>query len=420
MKKTALPTTAFVLALVLFAATASLAAEHFVSVSGDWVPAGHTGTCYTDLRTALNAAQSGDTVWLQDGYLYDSGNTGNVTGTNGGYARARIHNKAVILRSESGYVDEAAGKGATIRGAWHDPENGTVLGVNAVHCLWVSGNAATASEIFGLVFEGGSGGNSHTGGFGGGFFSDVGCIVSNCVFRNNSAHSGGAIGNGRFTVYNCVMTNNWAGNGAYGGGAVWGPSSCYDSLIASNKSVKMGGAIAWNWQTGVEPPVYSNCTIVGNSTGPDSGGGGAAYFAKERAATFIDCRIADNVVFGNAGGVYGPATLIRCDIVGNVCSNVNQNQAVGGGVHGGTFGPPFLTGASSPTTFPLAPAAGLPPAPSPTPLSPSTSSAATAAAPLPRPSTTARSSATPCRISFQPPLTMAGAAAWPVQPPPDA
>ena len=335
----------YALCIALAAATAS-AANRFVSASGTWVPDGREGTCYTDLRAALNAASSGDTVWLQDGYVYDSGlyeenGVPKLINTNSGYVRARINNKTVVLRSESGYVDEATGKGATIRGAWHDPENGVVLGPNAVHCLWVNGANGKNSEIFGLIFEGGSGGNTHTGGYGGGIYSEAGCIVSNCVFRNNAGFAGGAIGEGAFTLYNCVLTNNLCGAAGYFGGAIWGPTSAYGCLIASNRSVKAGGAIGWNWSAGATPPVYSNCVIVGNIA---TNIGGAAHFAKERGATFIGCRIAENFARDGWGAICGPATLIDCDIEGNSSEGTSSADHCGGvGAAGSSTPQPVLT-----------------------------------------------------------------------------
>ncbi len=71
------------IAAIMFAGTAT-AAHRFVSASGNWVPEGRTGTCYTDLRTAINAAASGDTVWLQDGYGVDERNTGPAVTSNAG------------------------------------------------------------------------------------------------------------------------------------------------------------------------------------------------------------------------------------------------------------------------------------------------------------------------------------------------
>ncbi len=325
-----------------FAAVAALvstasAADRFVSVSGEWVPDGLVGTCYTDLRDALDAAQSGDTVWLQDGYLCDSGKTVNATGSNGGYARARINNKTIVLRSESGYVDEAAGKGATIRGAKHDPANGTILGADAIHCLWVNGANGKKSEIVGLILEGGSGGNTHLGGYGGGIYSDVGCIVSNCVLRNNAGFAGGAVGDGPFTLYNCVLTNNLCAAAGYSGGAIWGRTSAYDCLIASNRTVNAGGAIGWNWSSGAVPPVYSNCVIVGNVS---TNSGGAAYFQKDGGATFIKCRIEGNTSLGGWGAICGPATLFDCDVVGN---SAGSSPCGGVGAGSTTARTPVLT-----------------------------------------------------------------------------
>ena len=332
-RHSSLPILRSALCIAAVAATSS-AADLFVSASGTWTPDGREGTCYTDLRAALDAAQNGDTVWLQDGYVYDSGNTGNTTGTNGGYARARINNKTVILRSESGYVDEAAGKGATIRGAWQDPAGGVALGPDTVHCLWVNGANGKKSEIFGLVLEGGSGGNTHTGGYGGGIFGD-GCIVSNCVFRNNAGFAGGAVGNGMFTLYNCVLTNNLCAALAYGGGAIWGPSSTYDCLIASNRSVKIGGAIACKDITDTRP-VYSNCVIVGNVVDNNGGGGGAVYAHNNLGGHFINCRISGNFSNGQSGGVFGQVVMEGCEISGNIATNASQSSANCGGVRGGS------------------------------------------------------------------------------------
>ena len=327
------------IAAVMFAGTAT-AAHRFVSFSGDWVPEGRTGTCYTDLRTAINAAASGDTVWMQDGYVYEEGNTGAAVASNAGYARVKIEKKKIILRSESGCVDEAAGKGATIRGAWHTASS--PLGANAVRCLWLTGTGSENSVIFGIVFEGGSTGNVATHGYGGGIYSSgTGCTISNCVFRNNSAHSGGAIGKVRFALYNCVLTNNFARNTSTGaGGAIFGPTSCRDCLIASNEAYKAGGDIHWAWASGQTRPTFTNGDIVGNKAVRVVGGGGGAYFTANTAegdrVKFTDCRISRNVTAGPGGGVNGRALFVNCEISGNIATNANQNST-GGGVSGASI-----------------------------------------------------------------------------------
>lgn len=124
--------------LAVFAAavvSASFATDRFVSASGTWKMPGMEGECYSDLQTALNAVTAGDTVWLQDGFVCDSNKTVTISGF--GYARVKLPNAAFTLRSESGRVDEASGKGACIRGI-KDPDStyDDGRGNNAVRPVW--------------------------------------------------------------------------------------------------------------------------------------------------------------------------------------------------------------------------------------------------------------------------------------------
>ena len=100
--------------------SSSFATDRFVSASGSWTMPGMAGECYSDPQTALNAVKAGETVWLQDGFVCDSNKT--LTISNYGYARVKLPNAAFTLRSESGRVDEAGGKGAYIRGI-KDPDS---------------------------------------------------------------------------------------------------------------------------------------------------------------------------------------------------------------------------------------------------------------------------------------------------------
>ena len=294
----------------------------FVSTNSEWKVAGLEGTTYTNLQDGLNAVGAGDTVWIQDGFVCESGHhPDKISSSNGSYARVKAWNAAFTVRSESGYVDEKNGKGAYIRGE-KDPdstfEDGR--GANAIRPLW----AMNADTLFvGLVLENGAGVDSaETGGgavYGGGTFS-------NCVMRNCSAYSGGAT-RGAKALYNCVLTNNVAFASGYGGGCIHGLTSAYDCLIADNRAdIGSGGAIFGNNTT---PPVYSNCVFRNNTAKYNA----VANFNKARGSRvrFYDCDFYDNLATAHrCSGVAGVTYFERCHFWSNVATNATVSDQDGG------------------------------------------------------------------------------------------
>ena len=107
----------------LFAANRTEPVNLYVSENGDWNPEGSEYS-YTTIQEAVAAATvAGDVVWVDDGFVCDSGECAPVdtlTGSN----RVAV-TKAITLRSKSGYVDESDPdhiKGAYIRGKYHSEE----------------------------------------------------------------------------------------------------------------------------------------------------------------------------------------------------------------------------------------------------------------------------------------------------------
>ena len=278
------------------------AADRFVSESGEW-KLSDDGVCYTDLQTAVNDAQAGETVWLQDGFVCETGK-GSSSIQGYGYPRIEVPNKVITIRSESGEVDEAVGKGATIRGA-KDPESTYAdgRGVNAIRPLWVR-NSNTV--IMGLVLENGSTGDNANYGVGGAIYGA--CIVSNCLLRNNFAYCGGAIGSTSY-LYNCVLTNNTGFGTGYGGGAVHGYANLYNCLLVDNYSAKGTGAAVYTRSTDTtKVAVYSNCVFRANR------GVTVTYEQSGPHGIFYDCEFSDCAKGGVSGTFF---ELYNCRLFNN-------------------------------------------------------------------------------------------------------
>lgn len=309
--------TACCVALAVTAGTASAAVYRFVPNTGSWwskipIPAGVTTATYSTLSSAISAARTGDTVWVKDGFVCDSGTT-SISST-GGKARIKTGSYAFTLRSESGYVDEANGKGAYIRG--EKVSAGSSYDKNNVRPIYASTTAGVVPVIQGFVLENGAVGNSSIYGLGGAVYGMA--VVSNCVIRNCSAYAGGAFGsttvNAKYvTAYNTVISNCHALATTMGGGAVYGAGSLYNCTVAGNTSACFGGAISD--EDIKTAPSYAGCRFE-NNTAQSSG---CASFSKDvQRATFTDCKILNNsATAGDVGGVRGMADLVRCTIAGN-------------------------------------------------------------------------------------------------------
>ena len=162
------------------------------------VSAGHRTN---DLDAACAKAESG-TIWVKDGFICQSGGGRNLDGA----VRICIA-RGVTVRSESGYVDEANGKGATIRGEL-DMEAGEskyYLGDKSMRCVGfatLGGN----SRLIGFVLENGSCNKQSDNAYGGGgvYGGARSHVVSNCVIRNCYAQRGG--GAAHLTMVASVIT----------------------------------------------------------------------------------------------------------------------------------------------------------------------------------------------------------------------
>lgn len=161
--------------------------------------------------------------------------------------------------------------------------------------------------------------NAHSPGGGGAMFIEgygpTKAILLDCVFSNNLAVNGGAIGvNGELYVARCAFINNSAVNSGTpaddlgNGGAIhyqqYGQAlTVLDSTFVNNIASNRGGAIYHKCCSG--PAVLVNNTIVGNTA---ADGGGYNSVSTDAAGDFRN-----NILFGNIAPI-GP------DVSGNTFS----------------------------------------------------------------------------------------------------
>ncbi len=323
--------------------SAAVAADLYVSSAMDYGPA--DAPRYADLKEAVDAAQDGDTVWIQDGYVYDKADAGKEISSGNGLCRIII-SKSITLRSESG--DATTGEGATIRGAGHDAT--TSVGANAVRAIGVK---AKNVVLLGLVLENGG---TPSGKGGGGLFLNgaSSAFVTNCVLRNSSTAYGGGVyisNNDVLVLSHCVVTNNVSvdfGGGVTTYGMREGAGALLDGcLIADNICANRGGGVS-----GGIGLVMNSC-IVSNNVAINGGGAYSSYL------TTTNCQFIGNAA-GNGGGVSGilstPGALsfVKTHFIGNrgitgggvwdnektaifeSCTFVSNVAKIAGGVYGGT------------------------------------------------------------------------------------
>ncbi|MBN1878990.1 right-handed parallel beta-helix repeat-containing protein [bacterium] len=218
-------------------------------------------TDYTTIGAAINTADDGDFVIVEDGVYSGQGNTD-----------LDLMGKAIIVRSENGpgscYI--VCGHSARAFIMQTDESRDTVIsGFTIIHGY---------SDTFGGAI----------------FCNNASPLIENCHFENNRADYGAAIAtlNGFPQIDNCYFYNNHA---TYDGAGIFCANST--ALISSSRFAwnfaDAGGGIYSCWFSN---PTIINCLIDWNSA--DHGGGAAAEFL-----SFLT--IENTTIANNSGcGVY--------------------------------------------------------------------------------------------------------------------
>ncbi len=256
---------------------------------------------YPTIQAAVNAATGGDTIALTDGVFTGDGNRD-----------VDLLGKAITIRSQGGDPEACI-----IESGGHAGEE---------HRGFIMRNQETADTILtGLTVRGGyvmdgwppaSGAGCHCEG-------TASPTIRDCIFAENEAAGGGAIGSE--SSQSEVLRCRFIGNVANGGGAVWGVAKIRDCSFIANQA-EDGGAV-------MSASVVTGCVFTDNHTldwgsaisGVDSvsgcvfernvGAGGAVY-ALNRPGVIVDCSFTDNL----GGGVFWegrPLSVSDCEFINN-------------------------------------------------------------------------------------------------------
>ncbi len=336
----------FLLALLPASQAAILRVAAGASGAGNgssWVDA------FPHLQDALDAAATGDEIWVAAGVYYPDEKTGQAdSGANsyfylkalvpvyGGFAG----NETLLTQRDpalhptilSGDIDQ---DDVNTDGNRIAETSADIVGTNSITVVRFSRSGASTGTIDGFTITAGA--STSTGG--GMVIQRPNFTVSNCQFRGNRARSGGAVynsfgtssfihctfsgnsasveGGGLYTsaeakVVSCIFQSNTAG--ANGGAWAGSGSAVMDCLFLSNSAGTNGGA----WYGGANSVLQ--CRFSGNSAG---GEGGAVYNSSTSPTnSFANCLFDSNSSVGRGGALannnsFGQANLYQCTIAAN-------------------------------------------------------------------------------------------------------
>jgi hypothetical protein len=238
------------------------AATWYVSPSGSDAAAGTNWvTAKLTIQAAVDAASSNDTVLVTNG-LYATG--GRTIAAAGATSNRVVIDKAITVTSVNGPAN------TTIKGAWDPATNG--IGPTAVRGVYLGTNAVLSGFTVtnGATQFGTDSGASSTGG---GIFSEISGVVSNCIVTGNSAYAGGGGMNGGRISHSVISGNVLDYRASFGAGGLCN-ANADNCLILSNTSSSgngytfMASAAVWNFYVPNPPALMTldNCTIVKNTS----------------------------------------------------------------------------------------------------------------------------------------------------------
>jgi hypothetical protein len=253
------------------------------------------------LQGAVDACDTGGTVWLAPG-VYDEGGVAGYPSGSALTSRVAIA-RALTVRGVDGDPSQAV-----IRGRWESPGTN---GPAAIRGVYMAAGArllnltVTNGATMAAVPPGGKDWDTRGGGI---CCQDTSAVISNCVIAGNRASGqwGYGFGGGAYggTLFGCELTGN----------AAWGGGGARSSLL-SNCVIRANLAAP---RPGNEYPVgggVSSCTVYtsiieGNSNLGYNGGGA-------HDSTLYFCVLTNNHTTGAYGGAAFGGTLHGCILAGN-------------------------------------------------------------------------------------------------------
>jgi uncharacterized repeat protein (TIGR02543 family) len=318
----------------------------------DNAPAGGDGASWASahkyLQDALAGAEYGDEIWVAEGtYKPDQGagktagdrtasfNLVNGVGLYGGFLGRESDrdpqgdNNQTIL---SGEIDSNSSLWSLHVVSGENLDTGTTLAgfrITKGNANGVSGTGhdygggillkESSLNLSNLVFT------NNTAGSGGGISSSSSSTVTltNCVFTNNTAGSGGGIYSSTATLINCVFTNNTAGD--FGGGIYSSSTVTLTNCVFTNNSAGGGGGGIHSYSV-----TLTNCVFTNNTAGSGRntlGSGGAIY---SDSATLTNCVFTNNTA-GSGGAIYSTTYSDTSTVTLTNCVFTNNTAGYDGG-----------------------------------------------------------------------------------------
>ncbi|KAA5536678.1 T9SS type A sorting domain-containing protein [Taibaiella lutea] len=240
-------------------------------------------SAYKNPQLAINAALSGDSVWIARGTYTALLNTPFIM-------KEGVKIFGGFLNSDTTFAQR------------NYQTHVTVLKGNGSSVIYNNANNLTnAALIDGVTIRNG---NNSSNGYGGGMYNyNSSPGIRNCTFSSNTASGGGAIYNKNGSapgINNCIFSSN----SAFSGGAIYNDSSSSPGItnctFNSNTAESYGGAI-YN-KDSTFSAIISYCTFNNNIS---SAGFGGAVYASGKNIAISNCTFNNNRA-NAASGVNGP------------------------------------------------------------------------------------------------------------------